>query len=446
MARRARAAGLRRSQQPAVLERARRRLREQDRRRCSPRSSARPCTYTWWAQRRGFIRNTLQAGTLRSRARACRRTRMLRTTAPYYRSTYVFVTAPGRSDDYLLRRSGAARSADRRAAGRRRRLPTRRRPMRSRGAASSTTFAATRLWRLSRGQPAGAHHRGGRRGRDRHRRRLGPARRLLRASGNSAVADRRRSRRTSTCRSCRWSTRSRWACARGRRLCAQELDARARQHAAGDRCHPGGNTACRGSIRQRSRGRHERGAAVAPGRRVGARRLRARGARAPRPNCRDREPSEKIALVTTFARPGGRRASTRRSRRKHSRTTPFISAKASGCTPGSTAAAAMPMAAAASGPALMDDNWIYGSSIENIVATIREGRPNGMPAFRGKVPDDQIWQTRRLRPLDGRHASSSDAAPRRNDDMIRTRPRIGCPTCRTDGGSPPSGSAAMRRP
>lgn len=44
------------------------------------------------------------------------------------------------------------------------------------------------------------------------------------------------------------------------------------------------------------------------------------------------------------------------------------------------------------GPALMDDAWIYGSSIEHIVATIREGRPNGMPSFRGRIPDEQIWQ------------------------------------------------------
>jgi cytochrome c oxidase cbb3-type subunit 3 len=40
----------------------------------------------------------------------------------------------------------------------------------------------------------------------------------------------------------------------------------------------------------------------------------------------------------------------------------------------------------------MDEKWIYGDAIENIVATIREGRPNGMPSFRGRIPDDQIWQ------------------------------------------------------
>jgi cytochrome c oxidase cbb3-type subunit 3 len=44
------------------------------------------------------------------------------------------------------------------------------------------------------------------------------------------------------------------------------------------------------------------------------------------------------------------------------------------------------------GPALMDDKWIYGSEPENIYATIVEGRPNGMPSFGGKIPDDQIWQ------------------------------------------------------
>jgi cytochrome c oxidase cbb3-type subunit III len=44
------------------------------------------------------------------------------------------------------------------------------------------------------------------------------------------------------------------------------------------------------------------------------------------------------------------------------------------------------------GPALMDDTWVYGSSIEHIVSTIREGRPNGMPSFRGRLPDEQIWQ------------------------------------------------------
>jgi cytochrome c oxidase cbb3-type subunit 3 len=44
------------------------------------------------------------------------------------------------------------------------------------------------------------------------------------------------------------------------------------------------------------------------------------------------------------------------------------------------------------GPPLTDDEWIYGSEPQNIFATIVEGRPNGMPAFRGKISDYQVWK------------------------------------------------------
>ena len=44
------------------------------------------------------------------------------------------------------------------------------------------------------------------------------------------------------------------------------------------------------------------------------------------------------------------------------------------------------------GVPLMDDQWIYGSEPSNIFASIVEGRPNGMPSFRGKIPDQQVWQ------------------------------------------------------
>ncbi len=43
-------------------------------------------------------------------------------------------------------------------------------------------------------------------------------------------------------------------------------------------------------------------------------------------------------------------------------------------------------------PALMDDVWIYGGRLEQIHETLVEGRPNGMPAWGGKVPDEQLWQ------------------------------------------------------
>jgi len=44
------------------------------------------------------------------------------------------------------------------------------------------------------------------------------------------------------------------------------------------------------------------------------------------------------------------------------------------------------------GPPLMDDEWIYGSSPENIYNTIIQGRPNGMPSFAGKIPSPQVWE------------------------------------------------------
>jgi cytochrome c oxidase cbb3-type subunit 3 len=69
-----------------------------------------------------------------------------------------------------------------------------------------------------------------------------------------------------------------------------------------------------------------------------------------------------------------------------------------------------------SGPALMDDAWIYGGSFENIVQTIREGRPNGMPSFRGRIPDDQIYEIAAyVRSMSGNVAS--DVAPGRDDAM-----------------------------
>ncbi|AEH88794.1 MULTISPECIES: substrate-binding domain-containing protein [Mesorhizobium] len=49
-------------------------------------------SYTWWAQRRGFVRNTLKAGLCDLVPGTPANLQMLRTTTPYYRSSYVFVT------------------------------------------------------------------------------------------------------------------------------------------------------------------------------------------------------------------------------------------------------------------------------------------------------------------------------------------------------------------
>ena len=51
--------------------------------------------YTWWAQRRGYVRNTLGAGDCDLWPGVAAGVDMLQTTEPYYRSTYVFVTRAG---------------------------------------------------------------------------------------------------------------------------------------------------------------------------------------------------------------------------------------------------------------------------------------------------------------------------------------------------------------
>jgi cytochrome c oxidase cbb3-type subunit 3 len=73
-----------------------------------------------------------------------------------------------------------------------------------------------------------------------------------------------------------------------------------------------------------------------------------------------------------------------------------------------------------SGPALIDAWWRYGPDPVSIFMTIRNGRPNGMPAFGDKLTAEQIWQlTGYIRAMGAE--SSSTAAPSRNDDL-QSRP------------------------
>lgn len=44
------------------------------------------------------------------------------------------------------------------------------------------------------------------------------------------------------------------------------------------------------------------------------------------------------------------------------------------------------------GPSFMDKVWRYGGRIDQIHNSIAEGRPNGMPTWREKIPDAQIWE------------------------------------------------------
>ena len=71
------------------------------------------------------------------------------------------------------------------------------------------------------------------------------------------------------------------------------------------------------------------------------------------------------------------------------------------------------------GPPLMDDQWIYGSDPENIVATIMEGRPNGMPSFRGRVSTQQAYELASyIRSLSG--ITPFISRPSRSDHMMGT--------------------------
>jgi cytochrome c oxidase cbb3-type subunit 3 len=69
------------------------------------------------------------------------------------------------------------------------------------------------------------------------------------------------------------------------------------------------------------------------------------------------------------------------------------------------------------GPALMDDTWIYGGRPVEIYASIVEGRPNGMPAFGGRITDAEVWQlVAYVQTLSG--GLRRDVRPGRSDHMM----------------------------
>ncbi|WP_242662328.1 c-type cytochrome [Teichococcus deserti] len=77
-------------------------------------------------------------------------------------------------------------------------------------------------------------------------------------------------------------------------------------------------------------------------------------------------------------------------------------------------------AASLPGPSLMDGWWNYGQDPVTLYLTLRDGRPGGMPAFRDRLPPEQLWQlVGYLQHLGAYRASL--AAPGR-DDAPQTRP------------------------
>jgi len=74
------------------------------------------------------------------------------------------------------------------------------------------------------------------------------------------------------------------------------------------------------------------------------------------------------------------------------------------------------------GPPLMDDEWRYGGRIDQIATTIAEGRPNGMPSWRGELTEDQIWDLAAyVRSLSG--LPSKDAVASRSESMSGPTPQ-----------------------
>jgi cytochrome c oxidase cbb3-type subunit 3 len=78
------------------------------------------------------------------------------------------------------------------------------------------------------------------------------------------------------------------------------------------------------------------------------------------------------------------------------------------------------------GPALMDDQWIYGYLPDQIYLSIVEGRPQGMPTFRGKIPDEQVRQIAAyIRSMGG--LAPKAASPSRDDHMMGKPPESSTP-------------------
>ena len=66
----------------------------------------------------------------------------------------------------------------------------------------------------------------------------------------------------------------------------------------------------------------------------------------------------------------------------------------------------------------MDEKWVYGGEIDQIYLSIAQGRANGMPAFAGKIPPEQIWQLAAyVRSMSGEGPKSARAG---RTDHLRT--------------------------
>jgi cytochrome c oxidase cbb3-type subunit 3 len=75
------------------------------------------------------------------------------------------------------------------------------------------------------------------------------------------------------------------------------------------------------------------------------------------------------------------------------------------------------------GPALMDAQWKYGGSANNVFASIVQGRPQGMPSFGGHIPDDQVWKiVAYVQSMSGQ--LRKDVEPSRGDTLSGGEPEV----------------------
>ena len=77
------------------------------------------------------------------------------------------------------------------------------------------------------------------------------------------------------------------------------------------------------------------------------------------------------------------------------------------------------------GPALMDGKWRYGGRIDQIAASISEGRPNGMPGMASQADAGQLAAGCLWRSLAG--LEPIDAVSARTDSMSNTPPQTQLP-------------------
>ena len=65
--------------------------------------------------------------------------------------------------------------------------------------------------------------------------------------------------------------------------------------------------------------------------------------------------------------------------------------------------------AGAMGPSFQDGRWHFGGSPGAVFESIYQGRPDGMPAWGGRISNDEIWQlVSYLRSLGGADISTED--------------------------------------